>query len=323
MGKNQYKCPECDFVGKLSALRTHLKENPSHWIIHCQDCATPILSKKDYQTHSQTCKIGISQEDIVNLQRHTKVGSDEFAHENVRVPKAKSRTPRVKSATKLKLMRLGISEKDAIILATGRNMSQLQKLKIQHFYNLLPDKRWKTLNEIVALIIPDVKQRVVFKKGQLSRISKQFDIKDPELILETALMFTEDKKGKMTNSILKTAAEHITKSTQPSRHRKVTSPSFGQWRGKYKIVNKLRKARICGIALQNFKGFKEKEKDELQFLPIRPLTLVYGPNNGGKSSVLKGFSSLGQTLAKGNYSREIMIGLQTECGLIWGRSPIF
>lgn len=298
MGKNQYKCPECDFVGKLSALRTHLKEYPSHWIIHCQDCATPILSKKDYQTHSQTCKIGISQEDIVNLQRHTKVGSDEVAHENVRVPKAKSRTPRVKSATKLKLMRLGISEKDAIILATGRNMSQLQKLKIQNFSKIFPDKRWKSLNELVALIIPDVKQRVSFKRGQLTRIAKQFDIKDHDIILETALMFTEDKPGKMTNSILKTAAQHINKSVQPPRHRKLTSPHIRQWKAKYEIVNKLRHASICGIALQNFKGFKETEKNELQFLPIRPLTLVYGPNNGGKSSVLKGFSSLGQTLAK-------------------------
>jgi predicted ATPase len=60
---------------------------------------------------------------------------------------------------------------------------------------------------------------------------------------------------------------------------------------------KSREPKMVGITLSNFKGFKESF-DKPTFIPLRPLTLVYGPNNGGKSSILKGLASIPQTLLK-------------------------
>src|SRR2546423_920830 len=39
---------------------------------------------------------------------------------------------------------------------------------------------------------------------------------------------------------------------------------------------------ITGIRLGNFKAFAET-----QYIPIRPITLIFGPNSAGKSSILQ------------------------------------
>lgn len=52
---------------------------------------------------------------------------------------------------------------------------------------------------------------------------------------------------------------------------------------------------ISGFFLANFKGFGS----DGCHIPLRPLTLIYGPNSGGKSTVLKGLSSISQSKAQG------------------------
>ena len=47
---------------------------------------------------------------------------------------------------------------------------------------------------------------------------------------------------------------------------------------------------IRGITVEKFRGFKNKS-----YVPIRPVTMFFGPNNGGKSSILKLFASIEQT----------------------------
>lgn len=47
---------------------------------------------------------------------------------------------------------------------------------------------------------------------------------------------------------------------------------------------------ITEISVENFRGFKRHCR-----IPIRPVTLFFGANNGGKSSILKLFSSIEQT----------------------------
>jgi hypothetical protein len=44
---------------------------------------------------------------------------------------------------------------------------------------------------------------------------------------------------------------------------------------------------LTGITLENFKAFKEP-----QFIPIKPITLVFGPNNAGKSSIIHALAFL-------------------------------
>lgn len=45
--------------------------------------------------------------------------------------------------------------------------------------------------------------------------------------------------------------------------------------------------RLTGIILENFKAFKHR-----QIIPIRPLTLIYGPNSAGKSSIIHALALL-------------------------------
>lgn len=44
---------------------------------------------------------------------------------------------------------------------------------------------------------------------------------------------------------------------------------------------------LTGITLENFKAFKEP-----QFIPFKPITLVFGPNNSGKSSIIHALAFL-------------------------------
>lgn len=57
--------------------------------------------------------------------------------------------------------------------------------------------------------------------------------------------------------------------------------------GEYAVV-------IQEIELENFKSFLTRQK-----LPLAPITLLYGPNGGGKSSVIQALLALRQSLGKG------------------------
>ena len=48
------------------------------------------------------------------------------------------------------------------------------------------------------------------------------------------------------------------------------------------LAKKQRKQNIKGISLKNFKGFGDKE----QYIPIKPITLLFGANSSGKSSII-------------------------------------
>ncbi len=52
---------------------------------------------------------------------------------------------------------------------------------------------------------------------------------------------------------------------------------------------------LTGIGLRNFKAFG----DEMQEAPLSKITLIYGPNSGGKSSIIQALLLLKQSLMKG------------------------
>jgi AAA15 family ATPase/GTPase len=54
--------------------------------------------------------------------------------------------------------------------------------------------------------------------------------------------------------------------------------------------------KIKSLSIQNFKGIKEKA-----VLPVAPITLFFGANSTGKSTVLHAFLYLYEVIAKGNY----------------------
>ena len=53
---------------------------------------------------------------------------------------------------------------------------------------------------------------------------------------------------------------------------------------------------LTGIGLRNFKAFG----DEMQEAPLSKITLIYGPNSGGKSSIIQALLLLKQSLKSGN-----------------------
>lgn len=61
------------------------------------------------------------------------------------------------------------------------------------------------------------------------------------------------------------------------------------------------KNKLTSLYLENFKGFiqKEEEKQCENAIKIRPITLVYGPNSFGKSSILQSLLLLNQTVNEG------------------------
>ena len=61
------------------------------------------------------------------------------------------------------------------------------------------------------------------------------------------------------------------------------------------------KNKFTSLYLENFKGFiqKEEEKQCENAIKIRPITLIYGPNSFGKSSILQSLLLLNQTVNEG------------------------
>jgi hypothetical protein len=301
-GGNQYKCPNCGFVGKLGQLTQHFRENPEHWMIHCQECRASIVTKKDIARHEEETghSTGLLLTDIINVQKTTKLSTGEVGTPINReiLPKKKNT---VKSATKKKLMTMGICEENATMLATGRNFTELKNLKLPGFVKILEDESWNEVLSIAKQIVPDPKKRIPHDEKTLKILAKKHEILDADNLLETALRFGKARAGRIAKKQLREAAEYIknkntlTESTiMGSRKRRYLKRSWVVTRD---TMEKGRFSKIVGFSVSNFKGFEEATESP-NFVPIRPLTLVYGPNNGGKSSILKGFSSLGQTLSK-------------------------
>ncbi|MEE3349645.1 MAG: AAA family ATPase [Candidatus Gastranaerophilaceae bacterium] len=62
---------------------------------------------------------------------------------------------------------------------------------------------------------------------------------------------------------------------------------------------KIDKNKFTSIYLENFKGFAKKDNREENFIKLRPITLIYGPNSYGKSSILQSLLLLNQTVKEG------------------------
>lgn len=305
-GRNQYKCPNCDFVGRPGQLTRHLKENPEHWMAHCQECGVSIVSKKDIARHEEDTghSSGLTPEDIIS-RRTMKISGKKTVKSATKPAKKK-----VKSATKRKLMTMGVSEENATLLATGRNFAEIKKLKVPDFVKILEDESWNKVLSIAKEIIPDPKARIPHDKGTLEKLMETHDISDGDIVLETALRFSMNRGGNISKKQLSGAIEFIKKgvaarSSDSGFDAMKRSKVFTQFRAMsrehyqrdQRFSHAAKVSKIVGFSVSNFKGFKEARESPC-FVPIRPLTLVYGPNNGGKSSILKGFSSLGQTFAK-------------------------
>lgn len=69
------------------------------------------------------------------------------------------------------------------------------------------------------------------------------------------------------------------------------------------------KNKFTSIYLENFKGFtqKEKEKQDENTIKIRPITLIYGPNSFGKSSILQSLLLMNQTVNEGGDYRTVCL----------------
>jgi len=239
-----YRCPECSFSGKLGELTTHLRKNPSHWLVRCQECGDSIVTKKDFKNHKQKtghAPVGVEISDIINVQKTTRVKET------------------VKGPTKKKLMRLGFSEDTSNSLAKGRN--------------------WKTLTEM--------------PKQEAMKLANKLNDKEKTLFYEVV---RPDLTGNQPKSSTKKQSRRAS-SPLASLLSTNLSQSFSKNLRELLEPTKQTSYQVVGMTLSNFKGFRNSIENPTH-VPIRPLTLVYGPNNGGKSSILKGFASIPQTISK-------------------------
>lgn len=247
-----YRCPECGFSGKLGELTNHLRNNPSHWHVRCQECGDSLVTKKDFVNHEQKtghAPVGVEISDITNVQKTTRVKDT------------------VKGPTKNKLIRLGFSDESASFLATGRN--------------------WMTL--------------IGMSKGATTKLTKKLDGEEKELFYELVrpdltknqpkLSTKKQSSGDWIVSFPK-LAQSFSKNMKFASSKKLQKFLFKGEHAPIRISY-----QVVGMTLSNFKGFRNSIENPVH-VPIRPLTLVYGPNNGGKSSILKGFSSIPQTISK-------------------------
>lgn len=70
-----YKCPECDFTGKLKQLMDHLRERPTHWALQCSICDRAMLTNKDFTMHEEFYghPSSVPHAEKINLQASTKI----------------------------------------------------------------------------------------------------------------------------------------------------------------------------------------------------------------------------------------------------------
>jgi len=75
---------------------------------------------------------------------------------------------------------------------------------------------------------------------------------------------------------------------------------------------------FSSLCLKNFKGFSDSNDDKCNSIDIKPITLIYGPNSYGKSSILQSLLLFNQTLKEGEdyrYSCLIPVGNNINLGL--------
>lgn len=58
---------------------------------------------------------------------------------------------------------------------------------------------------------------------------------------------------------------------------------------------------LSNIKLNNFKSFSSETE-----IPLAPITLIYGPNSSGKSSIIQSLLALKQTLIGNNKNGEFI-----------------
>jgi hypothetical protein len=73
--KNLYKCPECDFESRLNKLNEHLRENPTHWSVHCGICQRALLNRGDLASHeiSYGHPPSLPESGLINVQATTRI----------------------------------------------------------------------------------------------------------------------------------------------------------------------------------------------------------------------------------------------------------
>lgn len=64
---------------------------------------------------------------------------------------------------------------------------------------------------------------------------------------------------------------------------------------------------FTSLYLENFKGFAHKEDKKDNTIKIKPITLIYGPNSFGKSSILQSLLLLNQTVNEGGDYRDVCL----------------
>lgn len=133
------------------------------------------------------------------------------------------------------------------------------------------------------------------------------DIKklDPEWEDETFFEHSRLDLNYLDNHIEKVRKSYD--SSKRSQFDKITEEFYNLKKDLADIENKSEKSKpknnnyLTSLYLKNFKGFSEDNAEEDNTINIKPITLIYGPNSFGKSSILQTLLLLNQTSKERDY----------------------
>ena len=190
--------------------------------------------------------------------------------------------------TKKRLIEIGIDEGTAIFLSNKWKLLEIKNFAIRLTIDIINLAQRRDLffgnRRLLRTFLEGLyKEAPNFKNlcGGIIKISKNIDLNKFEKIL------IEKSKGLNPNKIKLMKKDF-------DMNVKFAEENEGNFH-KYAIRILKQTDFLKSCSFSNFKGFKNAQE-----ISIRPLTLIYGPNNGGKSSILKGFGSMAQTTIGAN-----------------------
>lgn len=129
-----YKCPECDFTGKLGQLLNHLREHATHWALQCSICDRAMLTNNDFTMHEELYghPSSVLHSDKINVQETTKLPDET---KNTTETNTSTSTKRRKRTIDLPKSRKKVEPPIPKMQAPAMGRKKIPRSKINHEQN--------------------------------------------------------------------------------------------------------------------------------------------------------------------------------------------
>lgn len=170
------------------------------------------------------------------------------------------------------------------------------------------DSKYMQLLEYNTKDDDDIYENKNLKKIKENNTKKNIEIHDSELRWQLSLKvknITRIEKEIDSHSEY-TKNQFNEKFKKFYQYRKILQEIQKQTQEMY-LYTKLKENNFNSLYLKNFKGFSEINDTIDNTIQIKPITLIYGPNSFGKSSILQSLLLLNQTVNEGGDHRTVCL----------------